>query len=61
SGNEIGLTTSGSYSPSLRQSIALAVLRTGIPDGTEVFAEIRGEKKKAAIHQSKFIPGSVKK
>lgn len=61
SGNEIGLTTSGSYSPSLKQSIALAVLKTGISDKTEVFAEIRGERKRAEIHQSRFIPGSVKK
>ncbi|MCB1177382.1 MAG: glycine cleavage system aminomethyltransferase GcvT [Leptospiraceae bacterium] len=58
---EIGFTTSGTFSPSLKKGIALAILEKGsIVDGNTVFIEIRGEKKKAKIQKGNFITGSVK-
>jgi aminomethyltransferase len=60
-GELIGITTSGTFSPSLKYGIALAILRKDlIVDNTEVFLEIRGEKKKALIQKGSFITGSVK-
>lgn len=61
-GNKIGETTSGTYSPSLKMGIALALLeKTEIRKEATVFIEIRGEKKKAVIHAEPFITGSVRK
>jgi aminomethyltransferase len=61
-GKKIGEITSGTYSPTLKIGIALAILQTDeILDGQEVFVEIRQEKKKAQIHTSPFVLGSVRK
>ena len=47
-GTAIGRISSGSFSPSLNRAIALALVnrdfaRSATPDGTEVFAEVRGK------------------
>ena len=61
-GEAIGVTTSGSYSPSRKDSVALAfVKRESILDGSGLFVEIRGAKKKCVFHTKSFITSKVKK
>jgi aminomethyltransferase len=60
-GVAIGKTTSGTHSPSRKESIGLALIKKEfIQDGQEISVEIRGQKKKAIIHTGKFIEGSVR-
>ena len=61
-GNLIGQTTSGSYSPSLKEGIGLAYIKKSfIKNETVVMVEIRGAKKKCIIQTGNFITGSVRK
>ena len=50
-----GEITSGSFSPSLNQSIALARLPMGIAIGTEVEVEIRDKRLKARVVKPAFV------
>ena len=50
-----GEITSGSFSPSLNQSIALARLPVGIATGTEVEVEIRDKRLKARVVKPSFV------
>ncbi len=51
----IGETTSGTFSPSLNQSIALARIPAGIENGSEVEVEIRDKKLKAKVVKPSFV------
>lgn len=51
----IGETTSGSFSPTLNQSIALARIPAGIENGSEVEVEIRDKKLKAKVVKPSFV------
>ena len=50
-----GETTSGSFSPSLNQSIALARLPLGVALGSEVEVEIRDKRLKARVVKPTFV------
>ena len=50
-----GETTSGSFSPSLNQSIALARLPLGVAIGSEVEVEIRDKRLKARVVKPVFV------
>jgi aminomethyltransferase len=50
-----GETTSGSFSPTLNQSIALARLPEGIAPGSEVEVEIRDKRLKARVVKPSFV------
>ena len=50
-----GETTSGSFSPSLNQSIALARIPVGVDLGDIVEVEIRGKKLKAKVVKPSFV------
>ena len=41
-GRVVGRTTSGTFSPSLKQGIALALLDPDVPEGDEVGVQVRG-------------------
>lgn len=61
-GNSIGVVTSGTYSPSRKDSVGLAYLsKESIVDGNEIWVDIRGSKKKAIVHTKSFITSKVKK
>ncbi len=60
-GEEIGYITSGTKSPTLGKSLALAYLKKGYTKkGTEVFVEIHGKKVSANVVKTPFYRGSVK-
>jgi aminomethyltransferase len=50
-----GETTSGSFSPTLNQSIALARLPLGVAIGSEVEVEIRDKRLKARVVKPVFV------
>ena len=56
-GKQIGITTSGSFSPSLKKSIGIAYVDEPLAkDGIELFAEQRGKKLSATITKMPFVP-----
>jgi len=60
-GKEIGITTSGTHSPSRKESLGLAMLDFPFTKNqTEIFVEIRGAKKKAIVETAPFVKGSVR-
>lgn len=60
-GKEIGKSTSGTHSPSRKESLGLAILETEFAKNQmEVFVEIRGQKKLAKVETGAFIQGSVR-
>ncbi|MBM9499946.1 glycine cleavage system aminomethyltransferase GcvT [Leptospira sp. 201903071] len=61
-GNEIGKTTSGTFSPSLKKGIGLALISAEkIKDGEPIQIEIREQPKQAIITTMPFIQGSIRK
>lgn len=54
-GNEVGTVTSGSYSPTLKKNLGLALLPTVLTElGTEVDVEIRGKLLRARVVATPF-------
>ena len=53
--NGEGETTSGTFSPSLQQSIAFARIPLGVAEGTEVEVDIRGKRLKARVVKLPFV------
>lgn len=61
-GTVIGHTTSGTFSPTLGHSIALALIDTaaGIDDGAVVAVDVRGRALKATVTKPPFVPSHVR-
>ena len=57
-GQEVGIVTSGTFSPSLRQGIALALLDARIKPGVEVSVDIRGRDVIADVVSPPFVESS---
>ncbi|MBF0124275.1 MAG: glycine cleavage system aminomethyltransferase GcvT [Magnetococcales bacterium] len=53
---ELGIVTSGSYSPTLEQGIALVRVRMGVTPGDEVAVDVRGKRLLARVVRPPFIP-----
>ncbi len=53
-GNEVGVVTSGTFSPIVRKGIALAYLDSPLPVGSELSVDVRGTRCKAEIHPPPF-------
>jgi aminomethyltransferase len=59
-GAVVGVVTSGTFSPTLRVGIALALVDTSLSIGDEVSIDIRGRKSVATIVELPFVPSRVR-
>ncbi|MEN9736197.1 MAG: hypothetical protein RL129_907 [Actinomycetota bacterium] len=59
-GNEIGTVTSGTFSPSLKVGIALALVKPEFKSGADVQVDIRGRVSKGALVKLPFVESHVK-
>ncbi len=58
-GSPLGWVTSGTFSPTLRRGIALALLRAGVSDGNEVYVDVRGRLQPFTVTKPPFVtPGA---
>ncbi|WP_122260637.1 glycine cleavage system aminomethyltransferase GcvT [Ornithinimicrobium cerasi] len=58
-GNQVGEITSGTFSPTLRQGIALALLDRGIEEGASVVIDVRGRQVEAQVKKPPFVEGGA--
>ncbi|WP_131104211.1 glycine cleavage system aminomethyltransferase GcvT [Ornithinimicrobium sufpigmenti] len=58
-GTQIGEVTSGTFSPTLKQGIALALLDRGVEEGTPVVIDVRGRKVEAVVKKPPFVEGGA--
>ncbi len=54
-GQVVGRTTSGTFSPTLRQGIALALLDPSVAEGTEVVVSVRGRELPCRVAKPPFV------
>ena len=59
-GTVVGLITSGTFSPTLRVGIALALVDSSLDIGDEVSIDIRGRTSGATIVELPFVPSRVR-
>ncbi|ALG07768.1 glycine cleavage system aminomethyltransferase GcvT [Kibdelosporangium phytohabitans] len=61
-GKQIGVTTSGTFSPTLKTGIALALIDTsaGVDFGTEVTLDVRGRKLRFEVVKPPFVQTNVR-
>lgn len=59
-GTEVGETTSGTFSPNLKQGIALALLDRSVKLGDEVVIDVRGRELPAQVVKPPFIETHVR-
>jgi len=59
-GRNIGVTTSGTFSPTLRSGIALALVDSGVAIGSKVTIDIRGKAVAAEVVKLPFVPSHVR-
>ena len=57
-GEVLGATTSGTFSPTLGEGIALALLAPHVVPGDEVLVEVRGRHLRCAVVRPPFVPAS---
>ena len=54
-GNMVGVTTSGTFSPTLRQGIGLALLQRSVAEGDEVVVDVRGRPLRCRVTKPPFV------
>jgi aminomethyltransferase len=54
-GSELGEITSGTFSPTLRQGIALALLEQSVEDGATVVVDVRGRSEAFTVTKPPFV------
>jgi aminomethyltransferase len=59
-GREIGEVTSGTFSPTLRSGIGLALLEKGTIEGDEVTVDVRGRTSVMKVVKPPFVPSHVR-
>ncbi|CAN2200881.1 GcvT Glycine cleavage system T protein (aminomethyltransferase) [Candidatus Nanopelagicaceae bacterium] len=59
-GDEVGMVTSGTFSPSLKKGIALALLEPHLAIGDEVVIDVRGRQSTALISALPLSPSHVR-
>lgn len=61
-GNQVGVVTSGTFSPSLKRGIALGSVETAVRAvGTLLEVEVRGRPERASVTRPPFVKGSVRR
>ncbi len=60
-GEPLGHIRSGGFGPSVGGPVAMALLDPSLPDGTRLWAELRGKRIPVAIAQLPFLPPSYKR
>src|SRR5690606_22011644 len=58
-GNKVGEVTSGTFSPTLEQGVALALLDRGVEEGTAVTIDVRGRSVEAEVKKPPFVQGGA--
>ena len=58
-GKEVGVVTSGAYSPTVGRGIGMAYLSPDVPEGTEVTVEVRGRPIEAEVRGFPFYDEKV--
>ena len=59
-GAPVGETTSGTFSPTLKQGIGLALLDPAIAEGDEVVVDVRGRQARFTVTKPPFVPPHVR-
>jgi aminomethyltransferase len=59
-GAAVGETTSGTFSPTLKQGIGLALLDPSISEGDEVIVDVRGRQARFTVTKPPFVPPHVR-
>lgn len=59
-GAVVGEVTSGTFSPTLREGIALALIESGIEVGENLFIDVRGRNLGAVVVKPPFVPSHVR-
>jgi aminomethyltransferase len=59
-GRQVGEVTSGTFSPTLRTGIGLALLEAGIVEGAEVTVDVRGRTSVMKVVRPPFVPSHVR-
>lgn len=59
-GTPVGEVTSGTFSPTLKKGIALALLRTGVAEGDDVAVDVRGRRSSMRVVKPPFVESHVR-
>lgn len=59
-GDTIGEITSGTFSPTLKKSVALALISSGVGDGAEVVVDVRGRPEAFVVTKPPFVQPAVR-
>ena len=59
-GATVGVVTSGTFSPTLKQGIGLALLDPAIAEGDEVVVDVRGRQARFTVTKPPFVPPHVR-
>jgi aminomethyltransferase len=59
-GAVVGEITSGTFSPTLKQGVGLALLDPSITDGDEVVVDVRGRQARFTVTKPPFVPSHTK-
>ena len=59
-GAPVGETTSGTFSPTLKQGIGLALIDPAIAEGDEVIVDVRGRQARFTVTKPPFVPPHVR-
>ena len=59
-GTEVGVVTSGTFSPSLKTGVALALLDAAVGDGADVTVDVRSRREPFLVVRPPFVPSHVR-
>jgi aminomethyltransferase len=59
-GVAVGEMTSGTFSPTLKQGVGLALIDSTIAEGAEVVVDVRGRQARFTVTKPPFVPSHVR-